>query len=954
MRNNYLVRNRILGLIIVMVSILILFIIWSIRKDYYSTIEHAQHQIKSSSTTAAEHAVRSIGEGHLILNAIIAEFEDYGGWQKMSEQQLHRLFNSHLQSRPQIGSIFLVDKRANIVCNSIEYPHRNLNIADREYYLYHTENPSADIHIANAYKNRIDGKWRFSLSKRLNNPDGSFAGTIGIAFLSSYFESLYDKLREIPSEQLAILRSDGKYLAVSPSDEKLFNLNMRDTDLFKKHLPQKEEGLFINLSGDNKSERIIAYKKLPAPLNLVAVSSCEKDEVLEHWRKSSYIFLLIGTLSTVAIITLGSLLIRRLELIAEADTEVRRVTRELEEERYQTILLTSVDGFWMVAVSDGRILHVNEAYSRMSGYSPEELLNMRVSDIEIIESEEDIRARISKVISEGCDRFEGRHRRKDGSELIVEVSASYLPKDRRCIAFIRDITTIKKLQQELLFNARLFAQFMKYSPVYTFIKEVNGANSRVLQVSDNFVKMTGIPSAEMIGKTMQQLFPMEFADKMTADDLMVVLEKKSLQKDETFNGRNYITYKFPIECDENRAIIAGYTIDITDLKAAESERINLERQLLQAQKMESLGVLAGGIAHDFNNILTAIIGNSELAMMRIDKDSPAGDNLRNIEQSALRAADLARQMLAYSGKGKYHIEQVDLNRLIEDMMSLLEVSVFKKCLLRLDLQPYLPCVEADATQLRQIIMNLVINASEAINNESGVISIKTSLQECDLNYLKSFKLAEDLDAGQYLCLEITDTGCGMDRPTVERIFDPFFTTKFTGRGLGMAAVQGIIRSHKGGVMVQSEPGKGSSFKIIFPAGNIMVTTANTATVTDSWHGSGTVLLVDDEEIIREIGAELLKELGFTVVTAIDGFDAIQKFKATADISFVLLDLTMPNMDGEECSRELTKINPEISIIISSGYSEEEVSQRFKDHDIVGFIQKPYKLSDLKDAIRKFS
>ena len=238
----------------------------------------------------------------------------------------------------------------------------------------------------------------------------------------------------------------------------------------------------------------------------------------------------------------------------------------------------------------------------------------------------------------------------------------------------------------------------------------------------------------------------------------------------------------------------GSILDITELKNAEESRINLEKQLLHAQKLESLGVLAGGIAHDFNNILMVIMGNADLALMRMNPESPAIDNLHKIEQAAARAADLAKQMLAYSGKGKFVIENLDLNRLLEEMLHMLEVSISKKTELRLNLAPNLPSVEADATQMRQIVMNLVINASEAIGEKSGVIAVSTGCVDCDKNYLEKVWLEENLTAGLYVYLEIADTGCGMDNETQVKLFDPFFTTKFTGRGLGMAAVLGVCRA----------------------------------------------------------------------------------------------------------------------------------------------------------------
>ncbi|BCG47972.1 Putative PAS/PAC sensor protein [Citrifermentans bremense] len=394
--------------------------------------------------------------------------------------------------------------------------------------------------------------------------------------------------------------------------------------------------------------------------------------------------------------------------------------------------------------------------------------------------------------------------------------------------------------------------------------------------------------------------------------------------------------------------------DITERRLAEQDRLKLEQQLLHAQKLESLGVLAGGIAHDFNNLLTAIVGNTDLALMRLAPESPVRDNLQRIEQAAGRAADLSKQMLAYSGKGRFVIETIDLNRLIREMTHMLEVSITKKAVLNFKLTDPLPTIEADATQLHQIIMNLIINASEAIDTESGVISIATGSMQCDRNYLNSIWMHEQLAEGLYVWLEITDTGCGMDAETVGKMFDPFFTTKFTGRGLGMAAVLGIIRGHKGAITVKSEPGRGAAFRVFLPAGGKPKDPANGGNRDEAgWRGKGTVLLVDDEQTVLDIGGEMLKELGFEVVTAMDGSEALELFKQDVErFSFIILDLTMPRLDGEQTYRQMRQLKPDVKVVMSSGYNEQEINQRLGGTGLAGFLQKPYNLSTLRDVIKE--
>ena len=404
----------------------------------------------------------------------------------------------------------------------------------------------------------------------------------------------------------------------------------------------------------------------------------------------------------------------------------------------------------------------------------------------------------------------------------------------------------------------------------------------------------------------------------------------------------------------DREYVCGFGRDVTDRKRAEEERRRFEEQVQQAQKLESLGVLTGGIAHDFNNILMAILGNANLALAEISPASPALTSLKEIEHAARRAADLCRQMLAYSGKGQFTIEPLCLSDLVQEMAQMLEISISKKAIIRYHFTPNLPPVMADATQLRQVVMNLIINASEAIGDKSGVIAINTGIVECDRAYLRNTYLDENLAEGAYVTLEVSDTGCGMDKATQARIFDPFFTTKFTGRGLGLAAVLGIIRAHRGAIKVYSEPGRGSTFKMLLPAAEEAAVSGQDAGARSpsAWRGSGTILVVDDEESVRVLAKRMVEKLGFSAVSLADGRDAVAALRARpAGFACVILDLTMPHLDGAETFRELRRVQPDVRVIMSSGYTEQEVTQRFAGKGLAGFIQKPYTLDVLAETLR---
>jgi len=389
-------------------------------------------------------------------------------------------------------------------------------------------------------------------------------------------------------------------------------------------------------------------------------------------------------------------------------------------------------------------------------------------------------------------------------------------------------------------------------------------------------------------------------------------------------------------------------------KRTEESRRELEAQVQHAQKLESLGILAGGIAHDFNNLLTGVLGNADLAAMNIEPGSAGADNIKEIRVAAERAAELCQQMLAYSGRGTFMIEPIALNSVVTEMGHLLEASISKKATITYRLASTSPTIVADATQARQVIMNLITNASDALGDSEGVITVSTGIKRCDRAYLADGYVNDDLKEGNYAYIEVADTGCGMDEETRLKLFDPFYSTKFTGRGLGLAAVLGIVRGHRGAIIVESAPGNGTTIRILFPAHNISPRAKTHAKPQrkNNWAPSGKVLLVDDEQAVRAVGTQMLQAAGLSVLTASGGNEAVVLFRQhESEIGCVLLDLTMPDMDGEETFRELTKIRADVPVILSSGYSEQEVSNRFGDGGPAGFIQKPYLLATLRDKVR---
>ena len=401
----------------------------------------------------------------------------------------------------------------------------------------------------------------------------------------------------------------------------------------------------------------------------------------------------------------------------------------------------------------------------------------------------------------------------------------------------------------------------------------------------------------------------------------------------------------PIQLGDSPMLVVVWR-DITERKRSEDA-------LRQTQKLESLGVLAGGIAHDFNNLLMAILGHRNLARTKLPDDHPVDVHLDQMEKATLRAADLTRQMLAYSGKGRFLVQPLDLNHCVQEISELLKVSISKRVKFIYNLGEGLPAIEADQAQVQQVVINLVTNAAEAIQAGDGTISIQTRWVTLDEEILQRDFQGQNMRSGAYVVLEVKDTGSGMTSDVVQKIFDPFFSTKQSGRGLGLSALQGILRGHQAGIRIQTELGMGTAFEVFFPTSEERVAQASASLQVEALKGRGRVLLVDDESTVRRCARAMLESLGFSVVEARDGQEALDIYEREAGkIHWVLMDLTMPRLDGYSAFLALRGLNPSVQVVLSSGWSHSEVTARFREHPPAAFLPKPYTLTELRASLTK--
>ena len=647
------------------------------------------------------------------------------------------------------------------------------------------------------------------------------------------------------------------------------------------------------------------------------------------------------------------------------------------EERLMLVLEGSEDGFWDWDLRTGHIER-SERWAAMLGYELREIAPSLDGCLALVHpADRDAYAAYQSERQAGRSSrhdIEFRMQAKSGEWRWILDRGKIVARapdgpPARMAGTHSDITDLKRTQEALARHEAQFRFIYEHAPIgLSWLRQdhpetrlVNPAHERITGVTRacsldtaNYVTATHPGDRDRQRQLQEQL------NRGEIDHFS--MEKRYVHPDGSV-VRAMLTMHVYRDPATGEAQELSTLVDITELKHAEEEREKLRLKMLEAQKLESLGVLAGGIAHDFNNLLTVILANATLARMDSGRAGGHQEELANIEAASQRAADLCRQMLAYAGQGAFAVERVDLGRLVQDTAQLLQVSISKKAQLTVALAADLPPIEADASQLQQVVMNLVINASDALEDQTGEIRLRT-WRGRPLPVPDGVVYSFDLPGDDCACLEVADTGFGMDAGTLARIFDPFFTTKFTGRGLGLAAVLGIVRACRGALTVASAQRRGTTFRLYLPAAaprasEPPVAGAPAAGVSAPPHPAapagalGTILIADDEPVVLSSTSSLLRRKGFTTVLAADGLEAVRHFRANPDgFAAVLLDLTMPGLDGAEVLREIRQVNPAARVLVMSGFSEHDVRKRLGDLHPVAILHKPFTLEVLLSRLRE--
>ncbi len=645
-------------------------------------------------------------------------------------------------------------------------------------------------------------------------------------------------------------------------------------------------------------------------------------------------------------------------------TKQTQLRREVEDSEVRFKSLSNASFEALFFSKSGVCLDQNKTAEKMFGYSRDEAVGKMGTEW-IVEAD---RALVLRKMLSGSERpYEATALRKDGSSFPAEIQARMAQKNGDQpirITALRDISKRVEAQE----SNQFFSEVLNHSPNEILILE--SGNLSIIGANASARRNLKFDNGDLISTPLAEIFLPEGGQDL--HDLAQIL-RKDKGRVELIRGHmkrsDHSSYPVEVHLQCMRRPPHAYTvvmIDISDRLAAQQQQDRMKMRLQEAQKMESLGILAGGVAHDFNNILMTIMGNADLAQISLQENSPVQPNLNEITKACRRAGELAKQMLAYSGKGAFIIESLDLDHLIDGLSQLLAASISKNSTIRLNLNGQLPSIRGDATQIRQVIMNLITNASEAYAETPGTIDISTGVQALNAEEILSLadpfpaELMHDSKPGNYVYLGVKDSGCGMKPDVIARIFDPFFSTKFIGRGLGMSAVLGILRGHKGFIEIESKVGKGTQFKIFLPAqvqngdSGIAARSINQdqqSSDTD-WAKGKTILVIDDEADILNIASEILRHLGFHTLTADGGAKALEILQnGQTRVDLALLDLTMPGLNGFQTFTGLKALRPDLPVVLCSGYSESEATIHFPKDQLDGFLQKPFGVNKLNALLK---
>ena len=988
-------KIRIMRFIVGILAVVVCISVWSMYVQYHDAVSNAERQAAGYVRALAEHSESAFAEAERILRDTLHELHREGGAERFDKRSLHDLLQREAQDAPQVGSIFIAAKDGSMLANSNTFPQPAITIADREYFRHYLKTPGADLTISRPVMSRLVSRWRFNLLRPLPRSEGAFTGLLAVAFEVSYFKNFLGPTSLGPRGRVLLIRNDGMPLVFEPYIDKAYDIDFSSTILFSEKLPVSPTGTYqvTHSTGDLES-RIISYQRLKR-FPVIAVVALHKGDILGAWGKRVVFQSLLTAGLCFVIMILSRIMFRHLDSL----DSTRSVVGEQEEElRIKATQIDAASDAILQFDEQGRLIHFNQALCAMTGFSKEELTGIYLHDIEPPQFAAMILPSIRLLQVSGHATFESALCAKDGTVIPTEVHARIMESDHPLIlGVVRDISQRKRDEVRDQTRLRILEGMATGSSlpdllelIVRFVEQENpGALCSVLLADESGTHLLhgAAPSLPdeyntavdglKIGQDMGSCGTAAFTKQRVIVEeieghpfwkgftpareagLQACWSEPVLSSTGELLGTFAMYYREPraprdseIQFIESAAFLASIAIGRV---RAEELRKKLEEQLLHIQKIEAIGQLAGGIAHDFNNLLTPILVYADLVKRDLPDDHPQLRRVDGVIMAAHRAKDLTQKLLSFGRKQMLCMEVLDLNVVIDAFRDIMRRTIRENIAIDVKLAAGGARLVADRSQLEQVLLNLTVNAQDAIEGV-GVITVSTGHVLLDDEYVRQH---HGMLPGPYILLAFKDSGCGMDDVTLRHIYEPFFTTKAIGHGtgLGLATVYGIIKQHEGYIETRSHVGEGTSFLIYLPATTekmpVSDETLQPSLTKGPDVGSTTILLVEDNIMVRELAVDLLESEGYKVLVA-DAPLKAQEIERTFDgtIDLLLTDVVMPEMNGMELYESLRDRRPAMPVLYISGYTSDVVVHGGTLEEQVNFLKKPFTVEQLLERVKQ--
>jgi PAS domain S-box-containing protein len=998
------IRRRFVTGVTVVVLVLAGLFYWYGARERQLVIVNAEKNSASYASALKEHAERVFSEADNTLKDLQEEIGENGG---ISYAQSARFYKRLNERATPFSSVYVVDKQGDIVAHSQEYRMKSVNLADRDYFLHHRDNPASGLFISKPFNSKVSNTWRFSLSRSLRDAQGNFIGLVSVTFETDYFENFYKTIDLGTKGRIILATTAGEILVLEPKYEKTFAQNFKSSILFSSYLKSSPYGTHSVLSPISNEMKIMSYREL-TNIPVVAVASYDEGDVTAVWLAAVYKQLLIAVLLLLLFCVLSLLFLKQVRKLGQANLKLEEQQSDLE---LKAALLDAASDSILLLDSQGEFVYFNNALQVLTGYDRAELKQRGLFSIQPPENGDQIQLNIAMLQERGEAIFESTYLCKSGRVVPIEGHARVVTVNDRSLilSLVRDISERKEIEQRLVDSVNFMkkaerreqvrsgilervvgreplSQMLEYI-VISIEKENPGMLCSILLVSDDGTRLLNgaapsLPEAyhlatnrtkigEGIGSCGTAAFRRE---RVIVEDIdnhpfwkgFVPAQEAGLRScwsepifasSGQLLGTFAIYHRTPetpgedeISLIQQASVFAGIAIE---RNKSESERVELESLLSQAKKMEAIGHLTGGIAHDFNNLLTPILIYSDILKRSLPDSEKLRAALDGIIKASGKARDLTQQLLSFGRKQVMQMQVVDLNEVISSFYSIARSTLRENITLTLQLASQPVVVRADSAKLEQVLLNLVLNAQDAAEG-AGTIVFETGQVLIDDEFARRHP---GMNAGRFVLLSCSDNGCGMDSETLARIFEPFFSTKSVGHGtgLGLANVYGIIKQHNGYILAVSRVGSGTVFKIFIPVCNEQpqLIGDERVAISPDCHGQGVILVVEDNDMIRVMTTELLKGFGYTVYDSGGPLQALELLREIPEpVDLVISDIMMPGMNGQQLYEQIAEEHPEINkVLFMSGYTNNVVVTVGEQDDGRHFLQKPFTVDALMSKVK---